>query len=106
MLKHILDSFNNATATHATYATPDNENTDQVARIARVQVATPEKTDIDASGEVISNWWLIHFVDIESVQVAIWPPCNHAEVLALNPRAIAAEPMLSPIDETVEVINE
>ncbi len=99
MLKHILDNFNHATATRATSATSKVENDDRVARIARVQVATPEKTDIDASGEVISNWWLIHFVDLEPVQVAIYPPCNHAEALVLNPTAIAAEPIKSPINQ-------
>jgi hypothetical protein len=41
----------------------------------------------------ISNWWLLHFADLDPVQVAIWPPCNHADVLALNPQAIAAEPL-------------
>lgn len=51
--------------------------------------------------EIISNWWLIHFVDLEPVQVAIWPPCNHAEALAFNPQAIAAEPMLSPLAEVM-----
>ena len=102
MLKHILDNFNHATATRATYATSEVLNADRVARIARVQVATPEKIDIDASGEVISNWWLIHFVDLDPVQVAIYPPCNHADVLELNPTAIAAEPISSPInDETI-----
>jgi hypothetical protein len=49
--------------------------------------------------EVISNWWLIHFVDLEPVQVAIYPSCNHAEALALNPTAIAAEPIKSPINQ-------
>jgi len=49
--------------------------------------------------EIISNWWLIHFVDIEPVQVAIFPLCNHADVLALNLQAIAAEPISSPIND-------
>lgn len=51
------------------------------------------KSDI----EEISNWWLIHFIDLESVQIAIWPPCNHSDALAFNPTAIAAEPIASPI---------
>ena len=55
--------------------------------------------------ELISNWWLIHFSDIESVQVAIWPPCNHAGAMAFNPTAINAEPIPSPIDQTMEVIT-
>lgn len=99
MLKDILENFSNATATRATYATSEVLNAYRVARIARVQVATPEKIDIDASGEVISNWWLIHFIDIKPVQVAIYPPCNHADVLALNPKALAAEPISSPIND-------
>lgn len=48
---------------------------------------------------IISNWWLIHFIDLDPVQVAIYPPCNHADVLELNPTAIAAEPIPSPIAE-------
>jgi hypothetical protein len=51
--------------------------------------------------EVVSNWWLIHFTDQESLQVAIWPPCNYEEALALNPQAIAAEPIPSPIAEVI-----
>lgn len=104
MLKDILNKYSNATATHATYATSAVLNADRVARIARVQVATPLKTDIHASGEVISNWWLIHFVDLDPVQVAIWPPCNHDSAMAFNPQAIAAEPIPSQVDETMEVI--
>jgi hypothetical protein len=49
--------------------------------------------------EIVSNWWLIHFVDREPLQVAIWPPCNHKEALAMNPTAIAAEPIKSHINE-------
>ena len=55
--------------------------------------------------EVISNWWLIHFSDIKSVQVIIWPPCNHAEAMALNPTAINAESIPSPIDQVIDVFN-
>ena len=106
MLKDILNKYSNATATathatYATYATSEVLNADRVARIARVQVATPLKTDVHASGEIISNWWLIHFVDLEPVQVAIWPPCSHAEALAFNPKAIAAESIPSPIAEVI-----
>jgi hypothetical protein len=99
MLKDILNDFNNATATRATSATPEVENATRVARIARVQVASPQKADIHTSDEIVSNWWLIHFVDLEPVQVAIWPPSNHSDVLAMNPTAIAAEPIKSPINE-------
>ena len=51
----------------------------------------------NSDDEVISNWWLIHFTDLDPVQVAIWPPCNHADALAFNTQAIAAEPIPSPI---------
>ena len=56
--------------------------------------------------EVISNWWLLHFIDADPIQAAIYPPCNYAEALAFYPTAIAAEPIPSPIDETVEAVNE
>ncbi len=55
--------------------------------------------------EVISNWWLIQFSDIESVQVAIWPPCNHASAFESYPHAIAAKPIPSPIDQAMELIT-
>lgn len=53
----------------------------------------------------------MHFIDIEPVQFAIYLPCNHADVLALNPQTLAAEPIISPInDEAIfssqGVINE
>ena len=43
MLKDTLENFANATATRATYATSGMKNDNGVARIARVQVATPKK---------------------------------------------------------------
>lgn len=43
MLKDILESFSNATATRATYATTEEVNGGRVARIARVQVAITKK---------------------------------------------------------------
>jgi len=100
MLRNNLNKYSNATAIHATYATSDGLNADRIARIARVQVATPLKTDLLASDEIISNWWLMHFVDRDPVEVAIWPPCNHAGAIESYPNAIAAEPLPSPI--TVE----
>lgn len=57
----------------------------------------------NGDSEVISNWWLIHFTDRDPVQVAMWPPCNHAGALASYPKAIAAEPIPSPIDENLNV---
>ena len=100
MLKHILEHFNDATAIHAIHAISDDVERAGIARIARVQVATPDKTDSIASDEIISNWWLMHFIDREPIEVAIWPPCNHASAIESYPNAIAAEPLPSPI--TVE----
>jgi len=101
MLKDNLNKYRNATAIHATYAIPERFDANRIARIARVQVASPVKTVILPGDEVISNWWLIHFTDLDPVQVAIWPPCNYEGALALNPQAIAAEPIPSPIAEVI-----
>lgn len=103
MLRHILDNFSNATATHATYATSDGVIAPQVARVARVQVATPQITHISANDEVISNWWEITFTGLPPVLVAVWPPCTHAEVMALNQNATSAVAIPSPINETVRL---
>lgn len=102
MLLDRLKIYGNATATHATHATHatcDGLNADRVAQVARVQVASPIKTDFIASNAIISNWWLIHFIDCDPIQVAMWPPCNHAGALASYPKAIAAEPISSPVEE-------
>ena len=103
MLNDRLKKYSHASCTSATYATPDKVNTlevARVARVARVQVATPDKTNSTANDEIISNWWLMHFIDREPIEVAIWPPCNHAGAIQSYPNAIAAEPLPSPI--TVE----
>ena len=92
MLRDILNKYSNATAINATYAIPDRLNDHRIAQIAEMQVAIPIKIDLSASGEVISNWWLVHFADIENVEVAIWPPSTYEEIMALNPNAISAEP--------------
>ena len=99
MLLDRLKIYSNATATHATHATCEGLNAVRVAQVARVQVASPIKTDFIVNDAIISNWWLIHFVDREPVQVAMWPPCNQASAFASYPNAIAAEPIHSPIDE-------
>jgi len=100
VLNDRLKKYSHALCTSATYATPDTVNTLEVARVARVQVATPHRTDSNVSNEVISNWWLMHFIDREPIEVAIWPPCNHASAIKSYPNAIAAEPLTSPV--TVE----
>lgn len=56
-----------------------------------------------ASGEPVSNWWLVSYADIENVQVAIWPPSTHPEVMALNPTALSVKPMQSPHTQAVNI---
>ena len=99
MLLDRLKIYGNATATHATHATCEGLNADRVAQVARVQVASPIKTDFIASNAIISNWWLIHFADRDSVQVAMWPPCDYASASASYPKALAVEPIPSPVAE-------
>ena len=100
MLNDRLKKYGHASRTSATYATPDTKKPLEVARIARVQVATLYKTDLVTNDEMISNWWLMHFVDRDPVEVAIWPPCNQAGAFESYPQAKAAEPLPSPL--TVE----
>jgi len=57
-----------------------------------------EKNNSDTG--VINHWWLLHFKDSAPKQVCTWPHSNKAEMLALNPLAIEAEAILSPIDST------
>ena len=101
MLGDRLKKYSNTSCTSATYATPDTVKPLEVARVAQVQVATPYKTHLSVSDEVISNWWLIHFVDHDPIEIAIWPPCNHSEALEVYKTAIAAEPINSQVDETI-----
>lgn len=101
MLNDRLKKYSYASCTSATHATPDEVNRLEVARVARVQVATPYKTNLTASDELISNWWLIHFIDRDPIEVAIWPPCNKAGALESYPNSIAVEPLPSPL--TLEV---
>ena len=103
MLIDRLKKYRHASCTSATYATPDTIYTLEVARVARVQVATPYKTDLITNDEMISNWWLMHFVDRDPVEVAIWPPCNQAGAFESYPNAIAADPLPLPI--TVEATS-
>ena len=100
MLNNRLKKYSHSSCTSATYATPDIIDPLEVARVALVQVATPHKTNLNVSNEIISNWWLMHFIDRNPVEVAIWPPCNKAGAFESYPNAIAAEPLPPPV--TVE----
>ena len=65
MLRDNLNKYNHATAIHAIPATSDGVHTDRIARITRVQVASPINTNLLAGDETVSNWWLLHFADCE-----------------------------------------
>lgn len=93
MLLNRLKKYISANTNPANPANVYQQNTRTLATLATLQLATP------AESEVISNWWLIHFVDDDPVQVAIWPPCNHTDALAFNPTAIAAEPIKTAIKD-------
>ena len=99
MLSNRLKKYSNASCTSATYATPEPYKSLEVARVAQVQVATSNKLDLATSNEIISYWWLMHFADRDPVEVAMWPPCNHASAIESYPDAIAAEPIPSQITE-------
>lgn len=103
MLSHILDKYSHATAIHAIHAIPDGLNTNRIARIARVQVASPIKAVISAIDKPVFNWWLVSYADIENVQVAIWPLSTYAEVMAINPTALSVRPIQSPHTQAVSI---
>ena len=94
MLQNRLKKYSSANANPANHAKANQQITPTLATLATLQLAT------SAECEVISNWWLMHFVDLDPVEVAIWPPCNKAGAIESYPNAIAAEPLPSPI--TVE----
>ena len=93
MLLNRLKKYSSANANPANPANVHHQNTRTLATLATLQLATP------AESKLISNWWLIHFIDSYPLQVAIWPPCNHTEALAFNPTAIAAEPINTAIKD-------
>ncbi len=44
-----------------------------------------------------SRWWLIHYSDRDSLEVACCPEAPHAEILERHPDAVAAEPFFPAI---------
>ena len=89
----------NATATPATFATQVGGETRTVASVATVAVAKSPlgrsvSTANDGAGDTttVSQWWLIHYLDRDPVEVACCPAATHAEILVHYPDAVAAEP--------------
>lgn len=96
-----------ATATPATFATQAGGERRTVASVATVtvakspqgQTASPAITGVTegnpcgtADTATTSRWWLIHYPDRDSVEVACCPEATHAEILERHPDALAAEP--------------
>ena len=77
-----------ATAIPAISATPPDNPTGTVARVATIAVANPT----EAEPAILSRHWLLHFHDREPVACTRSPPATWREMLADNPDAIAAEP--------------
>jgi hypothetical protein len=59
---------------------------------ARFQKITPLVRPADDAATA-SCWWLIHYPDRDSAEVASYPLATHAEILERHPEAIAAEPI-------------
>lgn len=93
-----------ATATPATFATQAGSVRRTVASVAGVTVAkfspvqsaSPAKVS-PGNTATTSRWWLIHYPDRDSVEVACCPEATHAEILERHPDAVAAEPFTPSI---------
>jgi hypothetical protein len=88
-----------ATATPATFATQEGVRGRTVASVATVTVAKSPQGETASLAKVgagntatVSRWWLIHYHDRDSVEVACCPEATHAETLERHPDAVAAEP--------------
>jgi hypothetical protein len=79
-------SDHSAAATVATVATLQPVQWRTVAKVASAAVAT------HGSEDVLSNWWLVHYVESDPVEVACSPEMTCREILALYPQAVAAQP--------------
>jgi len=93
-----------ATAIPAISATQPKGEAATVARIATVAVANPKgekpapPAKVGASDTATAScWWLIHFRDLEPVEMIVSPPATHAEILERHPDALAAEPFTPTI---------
>lgn len=88
-----------ATATSATFATPNGKLVRTVASVATVAVAKSQQGQTAPSAKVgagetatASRWWLIHYPDRDPVEVAYCYEATHVDILERYPDAIAAEP--------------
>lgn len=90
-----------ATAIRAIRAISEGVIVGTVARIATIAVANPTEgkaanrpePENDHEPDTRHYRWLIHFPERDPVHTCCLPEPTHAEVLAMHPDAIAAEPM-------------
>lgn len=83
-----------ATAIRAIPAIPEGVTVGTVARIATIAVANPtEGKAANKANDTRHYRWLIHFPERDPVHTCCLPEPTHAEVMAMYPDAIAAEPM-------------
>jgi len=76
-----VQSAPTVTRTHETFVTPKTIN----CEVSPGDTATA------------SRWWLIHYLDRDSLELACCPEATHAEVLERHPDAVAAEPFTPTI---------
>ncbi|WP_374338968.1 hypothetical protein [Leeia sp.] len=95
---------NLATAIPAISATHPKGEARTVAKVATVAVANPmeEKTapwaKVSAGDTATcSRWWLIHYSDRDSLQLACCPEATHAEILEQHLDAVVVEPFTPTI---------
>ena len=93
-----------ATATPATFATQAGGERRTVASVATVTVAKSPQGQTASPAKVgagdtatVSRWWLLHYPDRDSVEVACCPEATHADILERHPEAVAAEPFAPTI---------
>jgi hypothetical protein len=98
------DTVGIATAIPAISATQPKGEAATVARIATIAVANPKGEKLAPPAKVgagetatASRWWLIHYPDRDSVEVASCPEATHADILERHPDAVAAEPFTPTI---------
>ncbi len=93
-----------ATATPATFATPEGGKGPTVASVATVAVAkypqrqTASPPNVGAGDTAIAfRWWLIHYPDRDPLKAACYPEATHTDILERYPAAVAAEPFNPPV---------
>ena len=104
------DTGNLATAIPAISATQSKGEAATVARITTVAVAKPAHENFDGAeppvndGE-LSRWWKLHSADGTEKEIGRFPDATRAEVLALYPDAVAAEPFVPVIRRPAELLS-